>query len=561
MQERLQKIISRAGIASRRRAEELITAGQVVVNGTVITELGSKADPNEDSIVVNGKKLGDRPPELVHIAMNKPRGCVTTTDDPEGRPTVMDLLGRLRERVYPVGRLDFHSEGLLLLTNDGDFANHILSAKSTIPKKYVVKVNGMLPGSSLEKFRRGMHLEDGKTAPAKIRMAKAGPNPWYEVTLEEGRNRQIRRMFQALGFQVEKIKRIEIGPLKLGKMQTGEVRHLTPREVHFLLHPEDAPPEPQRREKRPKQIGPKKEERPTVRRTAHERIESGERIDLRLHTEVEPPERPQKPGERRAGRPAARKTAGRGGARAAGRGPGARTGGRDRPSFGNRPSGGRPSGDRPSFGGRPSGGRPSGGRPAFSGDRDRPSGDRPRVGPRPSDGPRPTVGPKSSGGPRPSGRPGGPGGGRPSGSGYGRSESFENRGRPQGPRPRDDDRGDRPRSNDRGPVRPPLRPGKRSGPPERDSSGQFRSSSPRQGDSPSRGFSGDRRPSGPSRGPGGRPSRPGGPSRGPGGRPSRPGGPSRGPGGRPSRPGGPSRGPGGRPSRPGGPSRGPRGGR
>ncbi len=224
MQERLQKIISRAGIASRRKAEELITAGEVVVNGERVTELGSKADPAKDEIVISGKKIGERPPRLVYVALNKPRGCVTTTDDPEGRPTVMDMLGGLRERVYPVGRLDFHSEGLLLLTNDGEFANHILSAKSEIPKKYVVKVNGMLPGSHLEKFRRGLHLDDGKTAPAKIRMAKAGPNPWYEVTLQEGRNRQIRRMFQALGFQVEKIKRTEIGALKLGKMKPAEMR-------------------------------------------------------------------------------------------------------------------------------------------------------------------------------------------------------------------------------------------------------------------------------------------------------------------------------------------------
>lgn len=393
MQERLQKIISRAGIASRRKAEELITAGEVVVNGERVTELGSKADPTQDEIVISGKKLNERPPRLVYVALNKPRGCVTTTDDPEGRPTVMDLLGGLKERVYPVGRLDFHSEGLLLLTNDGDLANHVLSAKSEIPKKYVVKVNGMLPGSHLEKFRRGIHLDDGKTAPAKIRMAKAGPNPWYEVTLQEGRNRQIRRMFQALGFQVEKIKRTEIGALKLGKMKPAEMRFLTSREVHWLLHPEDAPPETPRREKRVRsKVEPQKEERPTVRRTAIERREAGEKIDLRVHTEPEPP---PKPGERRAGRPAVRKSS-------AGRG--------FRPAGGARPSRPRVGPKTPRLAGR---GAAAGGPPT---------------------GRRPTVGPKSGD----------------------RSRSMATRGRPQGRDRWEGDGDDRPRSNERGPVRPPL---------------------------------------------------------------------------------------------------------
>lgn len=311
MEERLQKIISRAGIASRRRAEELIVAGDVTVNGQPVTELGSKADPSVDVITVHGKKIESKPPEPLYFALYKPRGCVTTTDDPEGRPTVMDLLGRYRDKVYPVGRLDYHSEGLLLLTNDGDFANHILSAKSKVPKKYSVKVNGMLAGSQLEKFRKGVYLDDGRrTAPALIRMSRVGPNPWYEVTLSEGRNRQIRRMFQALGFQVEKIKRTEIGPLELGRMKTGEVRTLTPREVHWMLHPEDAPP---KRLSASRGRGPSepRELRPMVRRTAQERVAAGEKLDLRIHDQEEPP-------ERRA--PAVRRTPQRAG-RSVGRGP------------------------------------------------------------------------------------------------------------------------------------------------------------------------------------------------------------------------------------------------
>ena len=314
MEERLQKLISRAGIASRRRAEELIVAGEVTVNGQRVTELGSKADPSKDVIVVRGRKLDSRPPEPLYFALYKPRGCVTTTDDPEGRPTVMDLLGRYRDKVYPVGRLDYHSEGLLLLTNDGDWANHILSAKSKIPKKYSVKVNGMLAGSQLEKFRKGIYLDDGRrTAPALIRMARVGPNPWYEITLTEGRNRQIRRMFQALGFQVEKIKRTEIGPLELGKMTVGEVRMLSPREVHWMLHPEDAPPKTTASRRSARGPREQRDARPMVRKTAAERIAAGEKLILRVHDQEEPPER-RVTGPKLASKSASR-TFGRGPAR------------------------------------------------------------------------------------------------------------------------------------------------------------------------------------------------------------------------------------------------------
>lgn len=236
MQERLQKIISRAGIASRRKAEELIQQGQVTVNGRTVTELGTKADADRDHIKVAGKLLSRRG-ERIYLALNKPRECVSTTSDPEGRRTVLDLVGRYRSKVYPVGRLDYHSEGLLLLTNDGDFANHILSAKNEIPKTYQVKINGRPTAADFEKFRSGIRLDGRMTAPARIRLSKPGENPWYEVTITEGRQNQIRRMFKSLGFLVEKLRRVRIGPLALEKLPLGAFRELTPAEVKRLLRP------------------------------------------------------------------------------------------------------------------------------------------------------------------------------------------------------------------------------------------------------------------------------------------------------------------------------------
>lgn len=228
--ERLQKILSRAGVTSRRKAEELIQAGRVTVNGEVMRELGSKADLETDHIKVDGKLV--RPPgRLVYLALNKPRACVTTMFDPEGRPKVVDLLKGIRERVYPVGRLDYHSEGLLLLTNDGDFANLLMKASSGVPKTYWVKVSGPPAEAGLEKLRRGIRLEGRPTAPAKIRLLRAAPNPWYEVILIEGRQNQIRRMFAKIGHRVEKLKRVKIGFLELGDLPAGQFRALTPQEV------------------------------------------------------------------------------------------------------------------------------------------------------------------------------------------------------------------------------------------------------------------------------------------------------------------------------------------
>ncbi len=235
--ERLQKIIAAAGVASRRKAEELITGGMVSVNGQVVTELGSKADPDHDHIRVNGKLLHGAERQ-VYLLMNKPKGYISSVRDPEGRPTVMSLLRGVGARVYPVGRLDYASEGLLLLTNDGSFANHLMKAASHVPKTYMVKVAGKPSPEALTKLRAGVFIAGDrgrrvKTAPAKIHPIREAENPWYEVTLVEGRNRQIHRMFETVGHHVEKIKRVRYGPLQLD-VPPGKFRRLSPQEVDKL---------------------------------------------------------------------------------------------------------------------------------------------------------------------------------------------------------------------------------------------------------------------------------------------------------------------------------------
>jgi len=235
--ERLQKIIAAAGVASRRKAEELITAGRVQVNGQPVTELGAKADAEQDHIRVDGKLL-HAPERFSYYVLNKPKGYVTTVSDPEHRPTVMDLVRAIKGRVYPVGRLDWASEGLLLLTNDGALANALMKAASHVPKVYVVKVAGTPDENKLDKLRRGVSIaEKGgrrvRTAPAQIRLIKEGDNPWLEVTIIEGRNRQVRKMFEEVGHHVEKIRRVQYGPLTLD-IPPGEHRSLTLEEVANL---------------------------------------------------------------------------------------------------------------------------------------------------------------------------------------------------------------------------------------------------------------------------------------------------------------------------------------
>jgi 23S rRNA pseudouridine2605 synthase len=235
--ERLQKIMAACGVASRRKAEEIILAGRVTLNGEVVRELGTKADVEQDTICVDGAAI-ERPAKLVYFMLNKPKGYVTTVSDPEGRPTVMDILGKSVGRVYPVGRLDFSSEGLLLMTNDGALAQRMMKAGSHMPKTYLVKVSGKPDENRIERLRAGIviELDDGrrvKTSPAKIRLFEDADNPWYEVVLIEGRNRQIRRMFERVGHLVEKIRRVRMGPLVLD-LEPGRFRALTGKEIEQL---------------------------------------------------------------------------------------------------------------------------------------------------------------------------------------------------------------------------------------------------------------------------------------------------------------------------------------
>jgi 23S rRNA pseudouridine2605 synthase len=235
--ERLQKIIAAAGITSRRKAEELITSGRVLVNGKPVTELGSKADLERDHIRVNGKLLQGAQ-RHVYFLLNKPKGFVTTVNDPEKRPTVMSLVRGVGSRVYPVGRLDYASEGLVVMTNDGTLAHRLMKTASHVPKTYVVKVSGKPSEEAIAKLRGGLSIatDDGKrvrTSPAKIRIVRDAANPWYEITLIEGRNRQLRRMFEEVGHHVEKIKRVKYGPLALD-VPPGKFRALTLREVDRL---------------------------------------------------------------------------------------------------------------------------------------------------------------------------------------------------------------------------------------------------------------------------------------------------------------------------------------
>jgi 23S rRNA pseudouridine2605 synthase len=229
-EERLQKIIARAGIASRRKAEELIVGGRVSVNGHTVTELGSKADVSVDRVKVDGQVLSE-PKHHLYFAFNKPKNVVTTLRDPEGRETVMSYFKGLRERIYPVGRLDYASEGLLLLTNDGDVANALTTPASHVSKTYLVKSNGALTPEQEQEFRNGIPMHGRRTAPAGLKLIRKSENPWYEVRLVEGRQNQIRIMFKHFGLLVEKLKRVKIGFLELGNLKPGSYRTLTNAEV------------------------------------------------------------------------------------------------------------------------------------------------------------------------------------------------------------------------------------------------------------------------------------------------------------------------------------------
>jgi len=243
VEQRLQKLIATAGIASRRHAEELITAGRVTVNGEVIRELGTKADPDRDHIKVNGKLINPqlKAREKVYVLLNKPKGYLSSVSDPEGRPLVTELLPPNLGRLHPVGRLDFNTEGLLLLTNDGDLTNYVTAARNRVEKVYEVKVKGVPAEGAIQRLRRGVTLEPGtRTAPAKIAaLGETQNNAWYEVLLHQGRNQQVRRMFELIGHPVLKLKRVRIGFLTDDHLKLGHWRFLTPAEAARLMKSND----------------------------------------------------------------------------------------------------------------------------------------------------------------------------------------------------------------------------------------------------------------------------------------------------------------------------------
>jgi 23S rRNA pseudouridine2605 synthase len=459
-EERLQKILAQAGIASRRKAEQLIVEGRVTVNGEVLKELGSKADAETDHIKVDGTLIR-LPKRHVYIALNKPREVVTTVSDPQGRQTVMHLLKGVKERVFPVGRLDYHSEGLLLLTTDGEFANRITSPSGHVEKVYVVKANGHLSEEQLEQFEAGIPLSGKRTAPAKIKLIRKSENPWYEVRLMEGRQNQIRIMFTHFHRLVEKLRRVKIGFLTLGGLPPGMWRYLAAEEVEQfqkLIRRSEA--ETQRRSRKPAETGaegsadtarteypvlPKERfRRPRFQQPAapgaHAELRGGDRPVTRRpvapRPEVEPPAAQEPKSE--ASVPQRRVFERPQTDRPASRRPGSRPydGPKsDRPSL-QRPSSDRPSFDRPASkrpGSRPFDG-PKSDRPSFQrSSPGRPSSDRPaskRPGSRPFDGPksdRPSFQRPSSDGPASKGP-----GSRPFGGSKSDRPSFQ---RPPSDRP------------------------------------------------------------------------------------------------------------------------------
>jgi pseudouridine synthase len=232
-QTRIQKIIAQAGIASRRKAEEIVLEGRVRVNGKVVTELGFKADPTADRIEVDGKPIEGEP--LITILMNKPRGVVSTAKDPEGRPTVMDFVKDIDARIFPVGRLDFATSGALLLTNDGRLSFALTHPKHKVEKIYLVKIEGKVEEAVLKRWREGVELDDGITQPAEVFKSEEDDNfTWLQVTLREGRNRQIRRMAEVCGLNVKKLKRISFAGLTIEGIRVGEYRPVSALEIRKL---------------------------------------------------------------------------------------------------------------------------------------------------------------------------------------------------------------------------------------------------------------------------------------------------------------------------------------
>jgi 23S rRNA pseudouridine2605 synthase len=228
--ERIQKILSQAGVASRRASEQLMLEGRVTVNGETIRELGTKADPAADDIRVDGRRI--RIPERhIYLLLNKPRGYMTTRSDPQKRPTVIDLLKGVREYIYPVGRLDYDSEGLLILTNDGDLAARLTHPRHGVPRVYEARVLGEPDAHDLRRLSKGVVIDGRRTEPAKV--ASLGPNQ-LRITVHEGRNRQVRKMCEAIGHPVTELRRVSVGPIRDSKLKLGQWRELSPQEVESL---------------------------------------------------------------------------------------------------------------------------------------------------------------------------------------------------------------------------------------------------------------------------------------------------------------------------------------
>lgn len=234
MIERLQKVLAHAGVSSRRNAERLIVEGRVSVNGSIVAELGTKVDPDRDAIKVDGKRISAAPKGHTYIALNKPRGVVTTLHDPEGRPTVKEYLRGVKARVYPVGRLDYHTEGLLILTDDGALARDLMHPSRGVEKTYLAKVKGQPDAEALSRLSRGIPLDGKRTGPARVRIVRRADNAWVEITIGEGRNRQVRRMFQAIGHPVQRLRRMGYGGIGLGRLPVGQMRALSEAEVGEL---------------------------------------------------------------------------------------------------------------------------------------------------------------------------------------------------------------------------------------------------------------------------------------------------------------------------------------
>jgi 23S rRNA pseudouridine2605 synthase len=242
MEERIQKILSQAGVTSRRAAEKMIAERRISINGVVVTEPGTKADGRKDEIRVDGRLISCEATERLYILLHKPQGVVTTLADPQGRPIVTDLLEGVTERVFPVGRLDYDSEGLLILTNDGDFSQRIQHPRFKIPKTYRVKVSGNPGQKEIQLLEKGIDLPDGRFAPTDVRLEKTNrESAWLRLTITDGRNRVIRRAFEAMGYPINRLVRIAVGDITLEGVREGDWRLLTPREVDRLLAGAEAP--------------------------------------------------------------------------------------------------------------------------------------------------------------------------------------------------------------------------------------------------------------------------------------------------------------------------------